>query len=291
VRSCLITGASTGIGEACARRLDANGWRVFAGVRREEDAAKLRSTLSPEARPVIVDVTDVRTIADAAALIKSTSPGDGLSGLVNNAGIAIAAPLEYLPLDEFRQQIEVNVTGQLAVTQAMLPLLRQATGRIVLMGSIGGRMATPFMAPYNASKYALEAIADALRLELQPWDIQVAIIEPGSIATPIWAKGDATAARLAARIPAEAQQRYGTAVAALREAAAAAGRRGISPDLVAAAVEHALTSDRPRTRYLVGTDAKVRARLAALFPDRLRDRMLTRFLGLPKRGDGLRRPD
>ena len=190
----------------------------------------------------------------------------------------------YLPLDEFRHQLEVNVTGQLAVTQAMLPYLRSASGRIVLMGSIGGRTASPFLGAYNASKFALEALADALRIELQPWNLYVSLIEPGSIATPIWSKSDATARRIAARVPAEAEARYGTALRALRKSATAIGERGVPADTVATVVAHALTSARPRTRYLVGRDAKIQARLAPWVPDRLRDRLVTRFLGLPAAG-------
>jgi NAD(P)-dependent dehydrogenase (short-subunit alcohol dehydrogenase family) len=286
MRSCVITGASTGIGEACARRLDAAGWRVFAGVRREQDAARLRDGASARLQPVMIDVTDAASIAAAAALVQSVAGEDDVSGLVNNAGIAVAAPLEYLPIDEFRRQLEVNVTGQLAVTQAFMPLLRRSRDparRLVLMGSIGGRAATPFLGAYSASKFALEGMADALRIELQPWGIDVAIVEPGSIATPIWSKGDETAVRLAARFPRDAEQHYGSALAAMRQAAGAAGRRGIPPDVVAEAVEHALTSRRPRTRYLVGTDAKLRARIGSLLPDRLSDRLLTRLLKLPPR--------
>jgi NAD(P)-dependent dehydrogenase (short-subunit alcohol dehydrogenase family) len=287
MRSCLITGASTGIGEACARRLDAAGWRVFAGVRREDDAARLQSGSSTRLQPLIIDVTDGASIASAGQQVRSIVGEEGMSGLVNNAGIAVAAPLEYVPLDEFRRQLEVNVTGQLAVTQAFVPLLRAARGsprRLVLMGSIGGRMATPFLGAYNASKFALEAMADVLRIELQPWSIDVAIIEPGSIATPIWSKGDEAATRLAARFPPEANEHYGPALTAMRKVAADTGRRGVSPDVVAAVVEHALTSDRPRTRYIVGADAKIRARIGSFLSDRLRDRLLTRLLGLPRRG-------
>ena len=285
MRSCVITGASTGIGEACARRLDAAGWRVFACVRRDEDAARLRGSMSSRLQPVVLDVTDAGTIERAAAFVRSELSYAGLSGLVNNAGIAVAAPLECLPLDEFRRQIEVNVTGQLAVTQAFLPLLRESAGRLVLMGSIGGRVATPFLGAYSASKFALEAMADALRVELQPWGIHVSIVEPGSIATPIWSKGDDAATRLAERFPPEGAQHYAAALMAMRKAAAAAGRRGVSPDVVATVVEHALTSDRPRTRYLVGADAKLRARIGVFLSDRLRDSFLTRFLRLPRRDE------
>jgi NAD(P)-dependent dehydrogenase (short-subunit alcohol dehydrogenase family) len=285
MRSCVITGASTGIGEACARRLDAAGWQVFAGVRRDADAARLREGASVRLRPITIDVTNAESIASAAGVVRSSVEADGLDGLVNNAGVAVPAPLEYIPIDEFRRQLEVNVIGQLAVTQVFLPLLRASTGsaRIVLMGSIGGRATTPFLGAYSASKYALEAMSDALRLELQPWGIEVAIVEPGSIATPIWSKGADTATALAARFPPAATGHYAAALDAVRQAATAAARRGIPPDTVATAVEHALTSDRPKTRYLVGTDAKIRARLAAVVPDRVHDRLLTALMKLPRR--------
>jgi NAD(P)-dependent dehydrogenase (short-subunit alcohol dehydrogenase family) len=283
LRSCLITGASTGIGEACALRLDAAGWRVFAGVRRDADAARLKTQLSERSQPVIVDVTDETSIARAVADIASVLRDDGLAGLVNNAGIAVSGPLEFLPLEEFRHQLDVNVTGQLAVTQACLSLLRRSRGRIVFMGSIAGRVALPMLGPYSASKHALEALADALRLELQPWGMHVSIVEPGSIATPIWNKGQDAATRASSRFPTAAEQLYSVAFQAIRKAAADAARRGIPPDKVAIVVEHALTSPAPRTRYLVGSDAKLRARIRALVPDRLRDRLVTRALGLPAR--------
>jgi NAD(P)-dependent dehydrogenase (short-subunit alcohol dehydrogenase family) len=282
-RSCLITGASTGIGEACALRLDAAGWRVFAGVRRDDDAARLRSQLSERSHPVIVDVTDRTSIARAVDDITSVLRDDGLSGLVNNAGIAVSGPLEFLPVEEFRRQLDVNVSGQLAVTQACLSRLRSRRGRIVFMGSIAGRVALPMLGPYSASKHALEALADALRLELQPWGMHVSIVEPGSVATPIWKKGEEMATRASARFPPAAEQLYSGALQAFRNAAADAARRGIAPDNVAIVVEHALTSAQPRTRYLIGADAKLRARISALIPDRLRDRLFTRALGLPAR--------
>jgi NAD(P)-dependent dehydrogenase (short-subunit alcohol dehydrogenase family) len=282
-RRVLITGASTGIGEACARRLHAAGWRVFAGVRRDEDGERLRGSMSPRLVPVAIDVTDEASIRGAARTIGDDERG-GLDGLVNNAGIAVAGPLEYLPIADFRRQLEVNVVGQLAVTQACLPLLRPRRGRIVLMGSIAGRMTVPFLGPYSASKFALEAIADALRVELQPWDLHVALIEPGSIATPIWTKSGRAAADQETALPEEARRRYGEGTRKLREVAEKTGRRGIDPDVVAAAVEHALTAAAPRPRYLVGRDARLRALLGKWIPDRLRDRLLTRALGVPARG-------
>jgi NAD(P)-dependent dehydrogenase (short-subunit alcohol dehydrogenase family) len=283
LRSCVITGASTGIGEACAQRLDAAGWRVFAGVRRDEDAARLRSQLSERSQPIMIDVTDAASVVRAVANISSTLGDDGLAGLVNNAGIVVAGPLECLPLDDFRRQLEVNVTGQLAVTQAYLPLLRRSRGRVIFMGSISGLVALPLLGAYGASKHALEGLVDALRVELQPWGMHVAIIEPGSVATPIFKKGDEAAAQMSSRFPAVAEQLYRAAFTAMRKAAGDAARRAVPPETVAIVVEHALTSSAPRTRYLVGTDAKLRARLHPFVPDRLRDRLFTRILGMPAR--------
>ena len=279
-----ITGCSTGIGEACALWLDRAGWRVFAGVRREEDGARLASRASARLTPVIIDVTDAESIARAADTVRAGLAGGGLAGLVNNAGIAIAAPLEHIPIEEFRRQLDVNVVGQLAVTQAFLPLLRAEAGRVVLIGSIAGRLTVPFLGPYSASKFALEAMADALRVELQPWSMHVSLVEPGSIATPIWNKGTAHAERMQAQIGPAVTGQYGPALEAIRQAAAASARRGIPAEAVAKVVEHALTSPSPKTRYLVGADARQRAWLAKLAPDRLRDALLTRILGVPRRG-------
>ncbi len=225
-------------------------------------------------------MTDADSIEQALAATWRVLDGAGLDALVNNAGVAVAGPLELLPLDAVRRQLEVNVIGQLAVTQAFLPLIRQATGRIVFMGSIGGVMATPFLGPYCASKFALEGLVDALRIELRPWGIHVAIIEPGSIATPIWSKSDSDAEALRARRRA-GDADYTTAIAALREAAAATGRRGAPASIVADAVLHAAASPSPKTRYVVGRDARVRAVLGRLIPDRLRDRLIVRALKLP----------
>ncbi|WP_456426505.1 SDR family oxidoreductase, partial [Rhodocaloribacter sp.] len=189
----VITGASTGIGKACALDLDARGFAVFATVRRAEDAKALEAEASPRLRTLFLDVTDAASIAAAAETVAGSVGEAGLHGLVNNAGIAMAGPLEGMPLDAFRRQFEVNVTGQVAVTQAFLPLLRKARGRIVNMGSIGGISVLPFVGAYCASKFAFEALTDSLRMELAPWGIEVVIVEPGSVATPIWGKGEAHA--------------------------------------------------------------------------------------------------
>jgi NAD(P)-dependent dehydrogenase (short-subunit alcohol dehydrogenase family) len=278
----LITGASTGIGEGCARWLDARGHRVFAGVRREEDGARLRAGSSERLTPVRLDVTDGLSIQATVAEVSSALGRDGLDGLVNNAGIGVAGPLEYVPLDALRRQLEVNVIGQIAVTQAFLPLLRRARGRIVFIGSIGGRFPTPFLAPYCASKFALEAIVDCLRVELEPWRIHVSILEPGSIATPIWGKpADAGVATEPGR-KAAIERDYGRALAAFRAAASAAEKRGLPTDATSAIVEHALTAPSPKTRYVVGLNAKVRVMLRQVISDRLRDRLVMRAMKLPR---------
>jgi NAD(P)-dependent dehydrogenase (short-subunit alcohol dehydrogenase family) len=263
-RVVVVTGASSGIGEACALRLLRSGWRVLAGVRRDGDA--------PDGtEEVLLDVAEEDQVRAAAERVGE------LDGLVNNAGIAVAAPLEVIPLDELRRQLDVNVLGQVAVTQAFLPALRHARGRIVFVGSIAGRSALPFLGPYAASKHALEAIGDALRVELRPWGIHVAIVEPGTIATPIWRKGAATADEIQARVSADSLALYRERVESFRRAAAAAGRRGRPPATVAEAVEQALSAERPKTRYLVGRDAKLRAGFEWL-PDRVRDRVYERVL-------------
>jgi NAD(P)-dependent dehydrogenase (short-subunit alcohol dehydrogenase family) len=264
MRSALVTGASTGIGEACAHRLVRTGWRVFAGVRREGDA--------PEGtEEVILDVTDAEQIAAAAQAIPE------LHGLVNNAGIALAAPLEFIPVDELRRQLDVNVIGQVAVTQAFLPKLRETRGRIVFMGSIAGRSALPFLGAYASSKHALEAIADSFRVELEPFGIGVTIVEPGTILTPIWTKSAAVADAMAERMPPALAELYGQRIAVFRKLAAKRGAGGASAERVAAVVEDALTADRPATRKLVGRDARLRAGLQRL-PDRARDRLIRRAL-------------
>ena len=268
IRSVLVTGASSGIGLTSAVRLARSGWHVYGGVRNAADADALREQ---RIEPVELDVTDAVQIAAAAEAV-----GLELHGLVDNAGIAIAAPLELVPLDELRRQLEVNVVGQIAVLQAVLPALRRARGRVVLMGSIGGRSALPFLGPYAASKHALEAFADSLRVELRPFGIAVAIIEPGSIATPIWRKGIERAQELSADFEPDRAALYGHAVARFREVAVSRGL-GVDPDVVARAVEHALTASRPKARYLVGRDAHLRAWIERL-PTRLRDRVLAKAL-------------
>ena len=218
-------------------------------------------------RELVFDVSDPVGVGHAATQVEE------LDALVANAGVAVAGPLEALPPDELTRQLDVNVVGQLRCLQAFLPALRKRRGRVVLMGSIAGQSALPFLGAYAMSKFALEAMADSLRVELAPEGMQVAIVEPGTIATPIWTKPQ----RNAETLTPEQLERYGPRIAQFREKAAARSSKGVSPDEVSRVVEHALTSDRPKTRYLVGPDAKRRARVQRL-PDRLRDRMLQKFL-------------
>lgn len=267
-RSVVVTGASSGIGLASSLRLARSGWRVLGGVRSEEAAAALREG---GVEPVWLDVTVPEQIAAAAE-----AAGPELAGLVDNAGIAVAAPLELVPLEELRRQLEVNVIGQVAVLQAFLPALRSTRGRVVLMGSVGGRSALPFLGPYAASKHALEAFADVLRVELAPWGMAVSIVEPASVRTAIWTKGAEHADALRSGLDAEAADLYAARIAKFREVALSRGP-GIDPDVVAKAVEHALTASRPKARYLVGRDAHLRAWIERL-PTRLRDRVLARAL-------------
>lgn len=273
----LISGSSTGIGQACALRLDRGGHRVFAGIRRDVDAKRLKEQASDRLRPVLLDVTDE---AQVEAVMKLIGEESGvLHGVVNNAGIARGGPLEYLPLELWREQLEVNVIGQVALTRAALPLLRASKGRVVFIGSVGGKVATALMGPYNASKFAVEAIGESLRHELHPWDIGVAVVEPGAIKTAIWEKGRREADRLEGELPAKARELYADHLIAIRKGIDMQDRQGIQPDKVARAVEHALFSKHPRTRYLVGIDAKLQGALVRVLPDRAREAIIRKFAG------------
>jgi NAD(P)-dependent dehydrogenase (short-subunit alcohol dehydrogenase family) len=268
----LVTGASSGIGEATVLHLKELGFDAVAAVRKDEDAERLAVS---GLRTVKIDVTDSDSIAAA-----HDGLGDGpLAGLVNNAGVAVAAPLEFLPLDQFRHQLEVNLVGQLAVTQTFLPALRAGRGRIVNVSSIGGRVALPMLGAYHASKFALEAVSDTLRRELLSQGVDVVVIEPGGVKTPIWRKGDELGTELAADMPPEAGRLYGRMIEVLRkQSTKIATETGIEPRGAAEAIGHALTAKRPRARYLVGRDAKMRAPTAAVLPARVLDRLVGRAM-------------
>jgi NAD(P)-dependent dehydrogenase (short-subunit alcohol dehydrogenase family) len=286
-RSILVTGAARGIGEACVARLAGAGFHVFAGVRSDEDAERLGSVHGEAVSPLRLDVTSATEIEAATTQVADRVGEAGLYGLVNNAGIAVGGPLEFLPLADFRRQLDVNVTGQVAVTQAMLPLIRRArasavpkAGRIVFIGSISGLGALPFTGAYAASKHALEAIADALRAELRPWGIEVVIIEPGAIATPIWNTSLKSATESLSSVSDSMNEYYGHLLGGLRRRVERAGRglNGLPPDTVARVVQRALVYDRPRTRYLIGRDAWLRLLLERLLPDRMLDALVSRQL-------------
>lgn len=272
-RAVLVTGASKGIGLACTRLLTAKGFRVFAGHRVDTDAERLRNE---GATPVRLEVTNADHIAAAGDLIEDATGGAGLDGVVNNAGIAVAGPLEFLPVADVRRQLEVNVVGQVAVTQAVLPALRRAGGRIVFIGSIAGRSALPFTGAYAASKFALEAIADSMRVELLPWGLDVSVVEPGVIATPIWETSLAFGEKLLEAMPPETLEYYGSAINGLRNRALR-GKLGREPDEVARAVLHALTAPNPKVRYVVGSDARRRLLFERL-PARIRDRIIAAYV-------------
>jgi NAD(P)-dependent dehydrogenase (short-subunit alcohol dehydrogenase family) len=280
VRSALITGASTGIGRTAALLLDSKGWRVFAGVRRDEDGRSLREASSERLVPVRIDVTDPASITAGAAAVDAELGTGGLDGLVNNAGIAVPGPLETLPISDFRLQIEINLIGQVEVTQAMLPAIRRATGRIVFVSSVGGRTALPFTGAYHASKFGIEAVGDSLRQELRPWGIHVSLVEPGSVATPIWEKGEGAADEISARAPEQHDRLYGKTIERYRETVRKVAARGVPPEQVAEVIEHALIAPKPKTRYLVGREAKIQARLGKVLPDRVFDRLIAREMGL-----------
>lgn len=275
----LITGASTGIGEATALHLDRLGHRVFAGVRKEADGERLAAaSRSGRLIPVMVDVTDQGQIDDAVATVSETTNGR-LDAVVNNAGVAIGGPLEFLPLDDFRTQIDINVTGLLAVTQAALPLVRRSSnGRVVFVGSISGRLAMPMTGAYSASKFAVEALSDALRMELAPFGIGVSLIQPGAISTPIWDKGRAQADEMSEKYDPEALERYRDGIQSVVEGIEQQDEAGIDPIEVAKAIEKALFAKRPAARYKVGTDAKAGAVLARVLPDRAKDLVITKFI-------------
>ena len=272
----LVSGASSGIGRASALALAASGWTVLTGVR---DVA-VGEQIAAEApagriRPVQLDITDAAQIEQAAALVQREHSGR-LEALVNNAGIGFGGPLELLSPEALREQFDVNVFAQVALTQALLPALRRTHGRVVFVSSIGGRVAMGFTAPYAASKHAIEAIGDALRVELHRSHVEVALIEPGSVATPIWDKGREQAASF--RIPPEFEELYGDIPAALTKTLEDTARRGVPPEQVAATIERALTARRMRARYVVGRDAHVMLALKTLLPARAFDAFARRAL-------------
>jgi NAD(P)-dependent dehydrogenase (short-subunit alcohol dehydrogenase family) len=260
-KTVLVTGASSGIGEAAAVALAARGHRVLAGVRREADAKRLAASLGTFGQALILDVTQPDQIAAARSVVDAAG---GLDVLVNNAGVTISGPLEHLPLDDLRQQFEINVFGVVALTQAMLPVLRQSRGRVVVVGSVGGRNAMPLIAPYCASKHAIEALVPALRMELKHAGVAVSLVEPGSTRSAIWDTSIARSKAGEAKLSNEAIEQYGPALEALRSFAGRIGKAGSPPRVVARAIVDAVENRRPRRRYVVGADARAQLLLGSL---------------------------
>lgn len=282
-RHAVVTGASTGIGRATTLRLAARGFHVFATVRRPVDAEALAAAAHDPITPLIMDVTAPDQIAQAVEAVRTHVGQRGLDALVNNAGVGLAWPMELVPLDAFRAQLAVNVDGQLAVTQAFLPLIRQATGRVIMIGSIGDRITIPFAGPLTASKHALLALTEALRLELAPWNIRVVLVEPGGIRTDAVAKLARDAEVALQQFGTEGRALYGAAFQAMTSRAVAREAHGSPPEVVAAAVVWAIESPAPKARYLVGKDARLLATVAQL-PPFILDALRRRFFGLPRPG-------
>lgn len=276
----VITGASSGIGRACALLLVREGFHVFAGVRRREDGDKLVAEAGDHLLPLIIDVTDIELIAAAVKDITVRLQGRNLDGLVNVAGIGITGPLEYVTAADLCRVFQVNVFGQLAVTQAFLPLIRQARGRIVNISSVGAHIALPFGGVLTASKAAMGLLNDALRMELRSFGVRVCVIEPASINTPAVEKTLGDVEGVIRRLPPDGARRYGGMLRAFTKRAYATELNGSAPDVVARAVHHALTARRPRIRYTVGKGAKVLTILPRLLPDRLLDSIRNRIFGL-----------
>jgi len=269
-KSVVVTGASSGIGRACALRLARSGTQVFAGLRSDEDAAAWRHVRGVS--PLRLELRDTDSITRAGNEVGARLAGRPLHGLVHAAGVAVVSPLEFLPIATLQEQLMINLSGPLALTQGLLPLLRREKGRIVFLSSMSARVASPFLGAYAASKFALEALVDTLRVELQPWQIQVCSIQPGPVASPLWQKSLARAESLLSAAGPRAEKLYGSRLARLRtRAQRVAAGRGIPPDLVARCVHRALDQRRPRTRYLVGRHTRVIATALYLAPDRLRD--------------------
>jgi NAD(P)-dependent dehydrogenase (short-subunit alcohol dehydrogenase family) len=276
--SVLVTGAARGIGRATALRLAGAGWEVVAGVRKEQDGEELVQAQPGRISSVVLDITDEQQVAslDQALPVR-------LDAVVNSAGVAVGGPLETVPPAELRHQLEVNVVGQAAVTQAVLPRLRDSRGRIVFLSSVSGRVATPMFGPYNASKFALEGMADALRMELAPWGIRVILIEPAQTDTDLWRKAEETFEETVAAMSPHHRELYAKHLEGARKSIPRAARMAAPVDGVARAIEKSLTATRPRARYVVGANARVQAIMAALTPTAVLDRVLGMGLGVPRR--------
>ena len=282
MKSVVITGTSTGIGRAAALLLDREGWRVFAGVRRDEDGESLQKEASERLSAIHLDVTDPLSIANSARQVSEAVGDSGLDGLVNNAGIGFGGPIELTDLDRMRAGYEVNVFGPIAVSQAFLPLLRRGgtDARIVNLSSGAGKIATPMLGPYCSSKFALEAISDAMRVELRSFGIKVAVIEPGFIDTPMQTKAQTQIPEEAAELGEAGQRYYGAALEKVQALFVRFAKTATPPEKVARQILRGLTTARPRARYTAGPDAKLISLLNRILPDRAKDAIFGRMVGL-----------
>jgi hypothetical protein len=279
MKSVVVTGSSTGIGWGATNVLIQNGFRVFGSVRKQADGERLQKEFGANFVPLLFDVTDAQAVNAAAEQVSAALGGETLAGLVNNAGIAVAGPLLYLKIDEFRQQLEVNVTGQVIVTQAFAPLLgadrsrKGAPGRIVMITSVGGKNANPFMGPYCASKFAMEGLSESLRRELMLFGIDVIVVAPGAVATPIWAKAEEVDISQYANTP------YMTQLQKIRTYMLTRGPKGLKPEKLGETIHHALTTPHPKVRYTVSPDG-LQDLMVGILPKRMVDRMIGSQLGL-----------
>ncbi len=268
--SIVVTGASTGMGAATARELAGRGYHVLAGVRRESDADRIRTK---GVEPVIIDITNAEHIDALAARVAADPAGRALRAVVNNAGIAINAPVETLPLDQWRRQFEVNLFGHIAVTQALLPFLRKSRGRVVTISSVGGKISMATYGAYAGAKFALEAVSDSLRRELAPQGVQVVVVEPGGVKTEMTGHGIERATEFVQRMNPSQRDLYGDLMQAIINQARSFTESGVPADRAALVIAEATTALRPRTRYTIGRDAALLTRLSRILPDRILDRV------------------
>lgn len=280
-KTVVITGASSGIGRSSVARMVQSGWQVFATVRKTQDGDQLVSDFGTTVTPVIMDVTNPASITAAAEQIASQLRDGGLDGLVNVAGVGRVRPVEYMSHDDLQEIFEINVFGQIAVTQALLPLLRASRGRIVNVSSVGAHIAIPFGSLINASKSAFGILNDTLRLELHPFGIHVSVVEPGAIRTPAVEKTLGDIEAVIRSLPPQGAAEYESMLRDFVRSGYEREMNGSSPDVVAQAIQHALTAKRPRTRYLVGKHASLLVALAKFLPDRLLDKVRFRIAGMP----------
>jgi NAD(P)-dependent dehydrogenase (short-subunit alcohol dehydrogenase family) len=274
--SVLVTGAGRGIGKSIAAHLAGRGWDVIAGVRSEQDAAAVTALDPQRISSVILDVTDAGHIARL-----DPSLPERLDAVVNNAGIVVSGPMETVSPEDWREQLEINVIGQLAVTQAVLPRLRKSRGRVVFISSVNGRLSMSMVGAYCASKFALEAAADALRMELRPWHIGVTIVEPGQTDTDMWRTANDMVERAEAMLTAEHRDLYARHIAGFKKMIPLSQKMAVPAEKVSAIVEAALTARRPRARYVVGAGNKLQVALMTNLPAWARDRVLRRVAGQP----------